>query len=596
MNYFQCQYVSGGGNGNTIVVTCDSAFAGLVVTLTNGTKTYTKTCPSSSPYEIEFYGIEAGTWTASAVESGVTYSSTFLVKNGVALLAHGFNWRTWVSEGGLDPDDYSDLDDVFDDEAAVRRLMLVHDSADYLIACVTEKLNDIDAFCANDTAMKWIGLCDYVCDGLEAITGVAAKFLASNYWERYLKDHVPKMTSYTAPYGNVIYSSAYSSYYPWQAFDRNDSTLGIFSKASNGYIGYKFTTPIMVKKAYIKASTSSGLAWKIQASNDGTNYIDIGDSFTPTASGEEHVFDLSSNNNYYLMYRLTNANTSAPDSGYGVYTLQFYGRAMSVSVPNMTSYTAPYGEVVETSHSNNTEGYKAFNLTAGTWFPGGSDSFGSAYVGYVFPHKVKIEEFLIQPYNSGGTRIPTFKISASNDPSSGYVDIGTFSVTDNSLKCYLLDHEEEYKYYRFYPLSGLSGNITNAGVAYMNFYGKDYSEKEFAENTDFVWLYDHGLDLATLDTIGSIVIGNEQITLSAANDQASKVVDLTDYSLIRAKVGDRMSGTTQIIASTTAVATLNANDAPSANGLNISAVNQELDTGVKMTSAGTCDILELWLE
>ena len=73
MAYFHC-LIGGGssGGGYTLTVTCDSQFAGTTITCTDGTTTLTTTCPSASPYEVEFDIPNGGDWTISGVVSGQT--------------------------------------------------------------------------------------------------------------------------------------------------------------------------------------------------------------------------------------------------------------------------------------------------------------------------------------------------------------------------------------------------------------------------------------------------------------------------------------------------------------------------------------------
>lgn len=76
MAYFHC-LISGGssGGGYTLTVTCDAAFAGTTITCTDGVTTLTSTCPSSSPYVVEFEIPNGGDWTISGVVSGQTVST-----------------------------------------------------------------------------------------------------------------------------------------------------------------------------------------------------------------------------------------------------------------------------------------------------------------------------------------------------------------------------------------------------------------------------------------------------------------------------------------------------------------------------------------
>lgn len=74
-------FTSSGGDGADLVVTCSDYFAGETITCSDGTTTYTETCPSSSPYIVTFKSIPTGTWTVSAEISGVTYSESVLIQN-----------------------------------------------------------------------------------------------------------------------------------------------------------------------------------------------------------------------------------------------------------------------------------------------------------------------------------------------------------------------------------------------------------------------------------------------------------------------------------------------------------------------------------
>lgn len=79
MAYFDCTIGSAGEFSIPLVVTCTANFAGQTITCSDGTTTLTGTCPSSSPYEVEFELPNTGTWTVSGTVSGHTYSDSVLV-------------------------------------------------------------------------------------------------------------------------------------------------------------------------------------------------------------------------------------------------------------------------------------------------------------------------------------------------------------------------------------------------------------------------------------------------------------------------------------------------------------------------------------
>lgn len=555
-NMFRCTLKSGGasGTGIPLIVTCSEDFAGKTITATDGTTTLTETCPSASPYTVQFDLPNTGSWSISSVIEGQTYSETISVTEYQLELNSGLSYRTWVSLGGLDPDDYASLSAVFADEKAVRRLMLVHASADYLIDCVTDDITVIDDFCANDTAMKWLGLCDYVCDGLTAITGVKAKLLASTYWERYLKDHVPIMTSNNAPYG---VASAY------QVFDGNASTT-----VSGTDFSYKFENPICPNKFYCDVNGGT-----LQASNDGATWV------TPTEGS------------YYLYLRLHFASSVSP------HTIQFYGRQLSVSVPVMTSDTAPFGQTLASSYLITGTSYFTWRAFAdGTygWLPSNNNTSNPSWLGYKFPSKMCPKLVVVKTKNGNTSWTNPIKLQGSNDGNT-FTDITDMSPEGGSNKTNVVEIDCSVGY-QCVQLAFNSFPYNNAPGLFVQFYGLDYSEKEFEPGTTKKWLYDHGVELETLDVSGSVTKGSDYLTLSAQDAQASKTMDLTPYDLLRCKVEANMSGTTALIAGSSASANLLAANSPNNNSLDVSNVDQSSAAGVKMTNAGVCDISEIRLE
>ncbi len=642
-NRFKCSLAhggSGGAEGNTLIVTCDPAFAGLTISASKSGTTYTQTCPSTSPYTVTFHGLEAGTWTISTTLSGDTYSTSVTITDSTAFLSYGFNMPRWVTLGGLDPTDYSDLSDVFADEAAVRRLMLVHASADYLINEVTDDVNVIDDFCADDTAMKWIGLCDYVCDGLTAIAGVETKFLASTYWERYLKDHAPHMTSNNAPYGKIESSSNLVSggitYYPWLAFNgsNNDGNDCWHSQTgANSWIEVEFPTPVCVKKVRLqnRNATVPGprpiSTFKIQGSNDGTTWEDIGDTLTNSDTSANAISDYNiSNSSYYLKMRLF--VVSVVDTYAAIGELQFYGRSLNVSVPIMTSNTAPFGEC----NGN-------FDDTAYRAFDGATTTQGTAtittqpkYLGYEFPDKVCVKAVEISEINNRANYRPWHMQLKGSDDGFTTESLITSLVGSNNVVSELLTFNNSvvYKGFRLYVQDAYNGTSTSeASINYCNldclqFYGLDYSEKEFEAGSTKKWLYDHGVELETITAYEKtasdhVTKNSDDIYLESAANGAAEIhtdsFDLTPYDLLRIRIGDVIassnSGATTYgsygVADSTPAVTgasyigkvdVTANSLPNNSGLDISSFDVTKPIAYYQASGSytyKCKITELWL-
>ena len=559
-----------------------------------------------------FEAQKADTYTFNYTVNGTAYSVPLAVTEETTYelsLTAGFDYKQWVTLGGLDPTDYASLSEVFADEVAVRRLMTIHASADYLIEKVTDDIDVIDDFVANDTAMKWIGLRDYVCDGLTAIAGVKAKFLASQYWERYLKDHVPIMTSNTAPYGTASSSVQTSGYEAYKSFASGENTTALINGTS-GSIQYKFTNPINIKKVTMKEygnatqiainSMAKDLTFKV--SNDETNWIVVGTaSNTDVSLGKEYEHDISYTG-YYLYFRIEASN----NNGLGQYTefgkLQFYGRSLNVSVPVMTSNIVPYGEVIGNTGLYDILPYIVFNGDPSTEWQSASNTVGSYHgIGYEFINKVVIKSVFISMATHG--TLGNGVIQGSNDGNT-WEDVYTISsgLTENTKYYFTFSNSAPYKYYRVY------GQIVSNRVGYkaIQFYGVDYSELEFTEGSTMKYLYDHGVEFETFSYKDASNDG-DKITLGTNDAYAmSAQNNLTNYSTLRAVIGDSNgNGNGYIIIDDTNAPAysyntwiaynklMNGNN-PNTVNLSVASINQSLYCGLITNKALQCK--ELWLE
>lgn len=526
----------------------------------------------------------------------------------------GQTWsiRGWCETVGLS---YGLLDDIT--EADMRTLMTKYASVAYFREWYATEPSMIDQFIANTYAMKWIGLRDYICDKLMAVADFKTKALASANWEYILKDHVPEMTSNTAPYGTASASTVEGANLPFCAFNGTGASWwsSYSSNAIGQYIQYSFVNPICVRKFYYSfASSHHACDVELSGSNDGTNFTSLGTFTLPV--GVNNYYSVS-NENYYLHYRITCKSAGGNHGGASTARLvairiQFYGRSLNVSVPKMTSDTAPYGEAFGSGIYNiNYQKYQAFNedYTSFGWC--GVEGYPQ-YVGYDFGRAIKVLTASVYlKDNSSRTITQNFKFQGSNSgASSDWNDIsGSFTyIGYNIKKVYVLNSSEAYRYFRFY-LTGGDGSTIGNGY-HIQFFGVDYSER-----TDRTYLYDHGVEVVPLSGNENAQRGNGFLDLQCLGTYRNAYfitpngINLTNYSLIRAVISDCILGDDDNIAvygtyptssaSRLALQLIMTDALPNNASLDVSSINQIGYVRLNANSSSTASYLhatEWWLE
>lgn len=486
MAYFRCT-TGGSGKGNTLVVTCADDLAGATITCTNGTKTYRKTCPSTAPYEVTFYGLEAGTWTISAAVSGTTYIITAVITDYEAELG-GFNWKTWVDlSKNYTSSDFTDLDDLLNTELAVRELMSIHACVDYLADIATAN-EDVETIIDNDLCAKWINNRDYALDTLYANTIIADLMDEADkyfYGEWTLVSQAPDMTSATAPYGTVFAKNyANNDNLPYFAFDSRVTLHHHWTSrqydVTDQYIGYQFVSPVHIQKVVAINYANSYLSSYIKASNDGVNYERVSDVLTfdnPGAQSsselQKYEYDLYDDGLTYTYYALHIVSNNATDYCC-CHDLKFYNWAPKGNVPVMTSDTEPYGQAIASrTQTTSYNANRAFDNNSTTyWTPTNQVPAITDYIGYKFtnpimPKKVRIER---QQYTT--TQVVAFE--GSNDNSAWEpigenislpINVQTTEATVTASKFYL--------YLRIRYVSQESTSIIS--ISSLQFYGRELS-------------------------------------------------------------------------------------------------------------------------
>lgn len=345
MAYFRCS-VGSGGSGIPLVVTCASAFAGTIITCTDGTTTLTDACPSSSPYEITFNLPNTGTWTISGTISGQTFTTTVTVTETTANLNNTPDGatvtptddvQTLLNCANIWDKNYTTISQLLADTTSLLAVIDDNNAADYLVRSTTWATD----VCADSTAMTYIGADDYCAETLLANSTWRTTICNSAYFESVLNVKVPTMTSNTTPSGECVYSTEFSelSYYAYKAFDGNSSSRWAAQGSGairNQYVGYKFTQPIVVNKVSLTAAYVNNYTRVKNYHIDGrvdsnSEWVSLYTGIVQNTSSTHTDTILISNETAYQDYRIYVVDNYASSNDYGISIneLQFYGRATS---------------------------------------------------------------------------------------------------------------------------------------------------------------------------------------------------------------------------------------------------------------------------
>ena len=585
----------GGGSSiepYTVIVSLDEDFKGQPVTLTQGIEIMRNTCPMTAPYEVEFKPMNDGVWVASSTTKDgnvVSVDTEPLLEWGTynVTLKSGFNFREWLNRGRVEKT-FTSLDDILADEPTVRQLMTVHDSVDYLVTALSNYADTAEKILDNDICAKWINLRDYAFDMLEANANVKAVMdsvnkygygeLASIDGTWQPKGAVPVMTSNTAPYGEVIASSVFTNYDKFKVFDDIDSTYWASNNPSSSvgeYIGYKFVNPICVKKVKCRLY-SNALTFDVYGSNDNSKWDKL-DSINATTTSTD--FNIN-NDKFYLYYKLQCVTEIS--NMIGIYTLQFYGRQLKVSVPKMDGNNSPYGEAKASSElSSQYASFMAFDGTNNNSDDCWIANDNTAKIQYDFgkPIVVKFVE-LANRLLGTPSEVRTFAIEGSDDDfnSIKYTSptLTNSNTSSGGKSAYEISNLKPCRYWRLRTIT--NDETIYVAIGILNFYGLDYSEKEFAQDGKVEYIYDHDIEL---------------MALTKTSSSALVTFDTTNCKTLRATLG-KYATTSDKIQCGSANATLNGN--PFSLGLDITNVNGNNATGFGNINVANMGDTSLWVE
>lgn len=310
--------------------------AGATITITKGGSTVgTASFPASGTLTVNYTVHETGSYTASVTYSGETYSDTQPVSTEttvnfvIVTIPEGStvtptdDIQTWLKCAGIfDKTSYTTLSDVLSDHDTLYLLMGSDNAVDYLVRSTTWA----SGITADEYGMKYIGKWNYASDTLLDDSTWGQAICDSAYFASVLNYGVPTITAATS---SVTYSQQSSGNEAYKAFDKDTSTRWAANDNSgtNQWIAYDFGEAVKIYKVAVYPFYYNSKAlvknFKIQASDDGTTYSDVGTSFLLPNTDQNNVLTLTSfeSHRYWRMYVV---------DCYGLTIscreLQFYGR------------------------------------------------------------------------------------------------------------------------------------------------------------------------------------------------------------------------------------------------------------------------------
>lgn len=324
MLLFESTLASAGG-ALILTVTCDSEFAGQTITCTDGTTTLTQTCPSSSPYTVEFKIPNAGIWTISSGIDSVTVTIT-----DTATLHHiptgstvtpTDDIQTWLNCGEIWDKNYTTISEVLNDATTLTTLIASANAVDYMVRSTTWATD----VCADSTAMSLIGLDNYCAETLLADSTWQTAIVDSTYFDQVLTKKVPTMTSDTTPSGLAFAGNNGTNAY--KAFDGSTATSWAASNNVLSYIGYKFTEATRIYKVVAYSGNSNQINYNVKYDDTGSSSTVVPNSnFSVGGSYANRYIHVNISEENPHLYWSVAATSGASGATSSMAELQFYGR------------------------------------------------------------------------------------------------------------------------------------------------------------------------------------------------------------------------------------------------------------------------------
>lgn len=424
------------------------------------------------------------------------------------------------------------------------------------------------------------------------------------------KGNIPVMTSNTAPYGKASASQNDST--AFQAFVDDGLSVWWQTQTNSAQsLQIDFANPINIKKLRCKYKQGSGALSTLtfKYSMNGSTWTAFGDVYSSETT--TNLFDKSTvlDNPVWALHVKVEVSF-----GMSIYFLQFYGRELKVSVPAMTSNSTPYGEVTSYAAYGGRPAWHAFDNDSSTEY---ASAGGMAATWIAYDFKKNIIPVMMTVLERGtADKITKFSVSAHDISSSEYMLLKTIDKDQyQQLTIVDLENTDNVAYSAFkIQVLAIPDSNPNQGWRLIQIYGKDYSEKEFEPNTNKKWLYDHSVELETInysvgtsgraENLGETLYAESNGTQNANRSACYVNLDLTSYSLARVRgVRQAVQYATLGVFETPTVTTVagaaanGSKSLPDTLGLDISGVNGQKYLSIHSDGNGAkFEVAEWWLE
>ena len=410
---------------------------GLEVNLVIDGKTYTETIKDNV---VKFTGVlEVGTATITCVGAVQEFNAETSIEIPYygayeTSIKCGASYKEWIEAGGLNPSSYETLDDLLEDETAIRTLMTKKAAVDVLAKMSGD---DLATIINHPYIAKWVNYREYAYSTLSAVSEIKTIMDASGMYGMYItvesdgtwqpKGLVPVMTSNNAPYGEASASGYYNAnnYPAWKVFDGKTPTSNdcrwVSNDTSNQWLCYKAPNPTNVVAVYLLneiGNNNQGVkTFRIEYSDNGTEWLSASDVME-AVEGENELF-YTNDCGYHLYWRLYAYTSFGGKISVG--ELQFYGRQLEALIPPMTSNTTPMGEASASSaYSADNAAWCAFVGDSNKYWHSDENNTGE-YVQYTFNKPVKINAITCMfGTRSSDSKTTKFKAQYSLDGTDWY--------------------------------------------------------------------------------------------------------------------------------------------------------------------------------